>query len=59
MNQSGLQEGIDFTLDEEGRMVFSARYLLERGFCCGSGCRNCPYSKANRKTDDTKQEDEA
>jgi len=28
---------------EAGRMVFSASYHLRRGFCCGSGCRHCPY----------------
>ena len=21
----------------------SAEYLLERGYCCGNGCKNCPY----------------
>lgn len=20
-----------------------AEYLLERGYCCGNGCKNCPY----------------
>lgn len=24
-------------------MVFTAQYLLKRGYCCGSGCRHCPY----------------
>jgi hypothetical protein len=24
-------------------MVFTAAYLLKRGFCCGSACRHCPY----------------
>lgn len=24
-------------------MVFTAAYHLKRGFCCGSGCRHCPY----------------
>jgi hypothetical protein len=37
-----LVEGIDFTI-EEGLYVFTAKYLLERGFCCENGCRNCPY----------------
>lgn len=28
----------------EGRyMVFTAAYLLKRGYCCNSGCRHCPY----------------
>jgi hypothetical protein len=24
-------------------MVFTAAYLLKRGYCCGSDCRHCPY----------------
>ena len=43
MGQSGsLVEGIDYTI-EAGRWVFTAKYLRERGYCCESGCRNCPY----------------
>ncbi len=38
-----LQEGVDYELDEKGRMVFTEAYLLKRGYCCESGCRNCPY----------------
>jgi hypothetical protein len=37
-----LVEGIDYYL-ENGMMVFTAHYLRERGYCCTSGCRNCPY----------------
>ena len=33
----------DFTVESGGLLVFTAHYLLRRGFCCGSGCRNCPY----------------
>ena len=25
----------------------SAEYLLERGYCCGNGCKNCPYEYKN------------
>ena len=28
-------------------MVFTAAYHLKRGYCCGSGCRHCPYGHAN------------
>lgn len=28
---------------ENGFMVFTASYLQRRGYCCGSGCRHCPY----------------
>lgn len=24
-------------------IVFTAEYLLQRGYCCGNGCKNCPY----------------
>ncbi len=23
--------------------VFTASFLAERGYCCDSGCRHCPY----------------
>ncbi len=26
-----------------GRFVFTAQALWERGACCESGCRHCPY----------------
>lgn len=26
-----------------GLFVLTARYLADRGRCCGSGCRHCPY----------------
>ena len=28
---------------ERGAMVFTASYLKRRGYCCGNGCRHCPY----------------
>lgn len=30
---------------ENGLMVFTAAYHLRRGYCCGNGCRCCPYPK--------------
>jgi hypothetical protein len=29
-------------------MVFTAAYHLKRGFCCGSGCRHCPYRETEK-----------
>ena len=26
-----------------GALVFTAAALWERGYCCDSGCRHCPY----------------
>lgn len=28
---------------ENGCVVFTAKYHLRRGYCCGSACRHCPY----------------
>ncbi|WP_145245431.1 DUF5522 domain-containing protein [Aeoliella mucimassa] len=42
----------DYTI-ENGRLVFTAEYLLRRGTCCGSGCRHCPYR--NPKTSTSEQ----
>ena len=39
-----LVEGIDYYLNENGLMVLTEHYLLERGYCCGSGCLHCPYN---------------
>jgi hypothetical protein len=32
---------IDDIFDEDGALT--AEFLLARGYCCGNGCRNCPY----------------
>jgi hypothetical protein len=37
-----LVEGVDYYI-ENGLYVFTERYLLNRGYCCESGCRHCPY----------------
>jgi hypothetical protein len=37
-----LVEGKDFYL-ENGLMVLTEHYHLQRGYCCGNGCRHCPY----------------
>ena len=26
-------------------LVFTAAYHLKRGYCCGSGCRHCPFKE--------------
>ena len=33
----------DYYFNTNGFVVFTAKYLLDRGYCCGSGCKNCPY----------------
>jgi hypothetical protein len=38
-----LIEGEDYYVNEQGLVTFTASYLLHRGYCCGNGCRHCPY----------------
>ena len=35
-------EGVDYYF-EDGLMVLTEKYLKDRGYCCGNGCRHCPY----------------
>lgn len=48
MTKKPFIEGIDYYLTE-GRVVFTAKYLTERGYCCGSGCTHCPYDPRHTK----------
>jgi len=32
-----------YTDPATGLLVMTAGFLAERGFCCGQGCRHCPY----------------
>jgi len=38
--KQGWIEGEDYYVSEAGLVVFTAKYLLERGYCC----RHCPYN---------------
>lgn len=40
---SMLVEGKDYYW-EGPFMVFTAHYLLRRGYCCERNCRHCPYA---------------
>jgi hypothetical protein len=41
---SNLVEGIDYYIDEQsGLFVLTAHFLLKREYCCGNGCKHCPY----------------
>ena len=39
-------EGLDFYFDE-GMMVLTRKYLLDRGTCCDNSCRHCPFAEAS------------
>jgi hypothetical protein len=42
-----LQAGVDYYFDESGYMVLTEKYHLNRGHCCGNGCRHCPFDYIN------------
>ena len=46
-----LEEDVDYYI-ENGLYVFTAHYLLRRGYCCQSGCRHCPYGFSSGKVVD-------
>ncbi len=43
-----LKEKEDYYV-ENGFWVFTEQYHKRRGFCCGTGCRHCPYSPKNKR----------
>ncbi len=45
--QKPLKEGEDYVVLNDGRLVFTEHYLKKRGYCCGNGCRHCPYNFDN------------
>jgi uncharacterized protein DUF5522 len=43
-HDAALRTAADTYVDpRSGLVVLTAGYLARRGFCCGSGCRHCPY----------------
>ena len=43
MNQDPI-EGEDYYFNEKGLLVFTEKYHLQRGYCCGNGCKHCPFA---------------
>ncbi len=44
-----LIEGEDYIMHPKGYRIMTSKYLSERGYCCGSGCLNCPYFPQHTK----------
>ena len=47
MKQPDLIEGIDYYINNDGYIVLTEKYHRDKGFCCGMGCRHCPYNYEN------------
>jgi hypothetical protein len=39
----------DYYINDEGLLVFTETYHLNRGYCCGSRCKHCPYEPKSQK----------
>ena len=44
----------EYYLNEKGLMVFTEKYHLKRGVCCGNKCKHCPFDYENVKKDGDK-----
>ena len=38
-----LVEGIHYYINGDGYVVLTEKYHRERGYCCGNGCKHCPF----------------
>ncbi len=38
-----LTEGVHYYINEDGYVVLTEKYHLERGYCCGNACKHCPF----------------
>lgn len=47
MKSTDLKEGTHYYINEEGYVVLTRQYHLEKGYCCGMGCKHCPYEYEN------------
>jgi len=58
--RTSIIENVHYYL-ENGRVVFTALFHLERGTCCGNKCRHCPFNpewtKGTTKIKDKESED--
>ncbi len=43
MSKKKLKEGVDFYFNVDGLMVLTEQYHLNRGKCCESSCKHCPF----------------
>jgi hypothetical protein len=44
---NALTKNDDFYYNEDGNIVFTEKFHLAKGVCCGNGCKHCPYNFIN------------
>jgi hypothetical protein len=42
-----LVEGEDYYYNDQGYIVLTKKFHLKKGYCCGNGCKHCPYEFIN------------
>jgi len=42
LKDKNIRDFPDYYIENE-LYIFKSGYLLSRGYCCGNGCRHCPY----------------
>ena len=42
-----LIENIDYYINADGYVVLTEKYHLDKGYCCGNGCKHCPFQYEN------------
>lgn len=47
MNWEDLKEGVHYYRNEDGFIVLTEKYHLDKGYCCGHGCQHCPFEYEN------------
>lgn len=48
-------EGVHYYLID-GKVVFTELHHIQRGYCCGNGCKHCPYTKPVKRGNDKLEE---
>jgi Family of unknown function (DUF5522) len=43
MENKELIDGVHYYINDDGYVVLTKQYHLERGYCCGNGCLHCPF----------------
>ena len=51
--KNGLSKNNEDFYIENGKYVFTEVFHIKRGYCCGNGCRHCPYFPAHKKGNTT------
>ena len=52
-----LEDGVDYYTNEQGYLVFTEKYHIDKGYCCENACKHCPYDFNKDKQAEMKNRD--